>query len=51
MVFTIEPGIYIREENMGIRIENDFVIGKKSNFDLMSKIPIEVDEIEALMNQ
>jgi len=50
MVFTIEPGIYIREENMGIRIENDFVIGKDSNFDLMGKIPIEVDEIEALMN-
>ena len=51
MVFTIEPGIYIREENMGIRIENDFVIGKNSNIDLMSKIPIEADEIEALMNQ
>jgi Xaa-Pro aminopeptidase len=50
MVFTIEPGIYIREENMGIRIENDFVIGKDSNFDLMGKIPIEVEEIEALMN-
>lgn len=50
MVFTIEPGIYIREENMGIRIENDLVIGKTSNFDLMKKIPIEADEIEALMN-
>jgi Xaa-Pro aminopeptidase len=49
MVFTIEPGIYIREENMGVRIENDVVIGKKSNFDLMSKIPIEADEIEELM--
>ena len=50
-VFTIEPGIYIREENMGIRLENDVVIGKTSNFDLMGKIPIEAEEIEALMNQ
>ncbi|MEN9990674.1 MAG: hypothetical protein RLZZ224_376, partial [Verrucomicrobiota bacterium] len=51
MVFTIEPGIYIREENMGIRLENDVVIGAESNFDLMGKIPIEADEIEDLMNQ
>ena len=49
MVFTIEPGIYIREENMGVRLENDVVIGKKSNFDLMGNIPIEADEIEELM--
>jgi Xaa-Pro aminopeptidase len=51
MVFTIEPGIYIREENMGIRLENDVVIGADGNFDLMGKIPIEADEIEDLMNQ
>lgn len=51
MVFTIEPGIYIREENMGIRLENDVFIGKDSNFDLMGKIPIEADEIEELMNR
>jgi Xaa-Pro aminopeptidase len=51
MVFTIEPGIYIREENMGIRLENDVVIGAESNFDLMGKIPIEADEIEDLMNR
>ena len=50
MVFTIEPGIYIREESMGIRLENDVVIGKGKNFDLMHKIPIEVEEIEELMN-
>jgi len=50
MVFTIEPGIYIREENMGIRLENDVVIGEKGNFDLMRNIPIEADEIEDLMN-
>lgn len=51
MVFTIEPGIYIREEGLGVRLENDVVIGKDSNFDLMGKIPIEADEIEELMNR
>jgi len=51
MVFTIEPGIYIREEGLGVRLENDVVIGRDSNFDLMGNIPIEVDEIESLMNQ
>ncbi len=50
MVFTIEPGIYIREEGLGVRLENDVVIGKKDNFDLMGNIPIEADEIEELMN-
>ena len=49
MVFTIEPGIYIPEENLGVRLENNFVIGKDENFDLMANIPIEPDEIEALM--
>lgn len=49
MVFTIEPGIYIPEENLGVRLENDVVIGKDGNFDLMGSIPIEADEIEALM--
>lgn len=49
MVFTIEPGIYIPDENLGIRIENDFVIGRDANIDLMANIPIEADEIEALM--
>jgi len=49
-VWTIEPGIYIKEEKMGVRIENNVVIGKKSNFDLMRNIPIEVEEIEELMN-
>ena len=51
MVFTIEPGIYIREEALGVRLENDFVIGKDRNFDLMGKIPIEVEEIEQLMRR
>ncbi len=49
MVMTIEPGIYIRREGIGIRIENNVVIGKDVNFDLMGNIPIEADEIEALM--
>jgi Xaa-Pro aminopeptidase len=49
MVFTVEPGIYIREEGMGIRLENDILIGEHGNTDLMAHIPIEVDEIEALM--
>jgi len=49
MVFTIEPGIYIREENLGIRLEDDIVIGETENINLFKNIPIEVDEIEALM--
>jgi Xaa-Pro aminopeptidase len=49
MIFTIEPGIYIPEERMGIRLENDYLIGEKENIDLMASIPIEADEIEALM--
>ncbi len=48
-VLTIEPGIYIPEENLGIRLENNYIIGKKRNIDLMANIPIEVDEIESLM--
>ncbi|MGC4101847.1 aminopeptidase P family protein [Ferruginibacter sp.] len=49
MVFTIEPGIYIEEEKMGVRIENNFWITKSGNKDLMKNIPITVEEIEALM--
>ena len=49
MVFTIEPGIYIREENLGIRLEDDVVIGETENINLFKNIPIEADEIEALM--
>ncbi len=50
MVLTIEPGIYIREEGIGVRLENDVVVGADGNFDLMGKIPIEAEEIEELMN-
>lgn len=51
MLFTVEPGIYIREENLGIRIENDVVILKDGIYDLMAGIPIEAEEIEDIMNQ
>jgi Xaa-Pro aminopeptidase len=51
MVFTVEPGIYIQEENIGIRLENDVVITEEGIFDLMRNIPIEADEIEELMNK
>ena len=51
MVFTVEPGIYIREEGLGIRLENDILIGETANTDLMADIPIEADEIEALMSR
>ncbi len=51
MVFTVEPGIYIPNEKMGIRLEDDVVIQEKgAPFNLMKNIPIEVDEIESLMN-
>lgn len=50
MVLTVEPGIYIREENLGIRLENDVLITNNKPFDLMKNIPIEADEIEELMN-
>ncbi|MDX1679371.1 MAG: aminopeptidase P family protein [Akkermansiaceae bacterium] len=50
MVFTIEPGIYIQEEGFGVRLEDDVVIGKDKNFNMMENIPIEADEIEELMN-
>jgi Xaa-Pro aminopeptidase len=50
MVFTIEPGIYIREENLGCRLENNYLIGKDGNIDLMVTIPVEPEEIEDLMN-
>ena len=51
MVFTIEPGIYIEEEQMGVRIENNFWITKNGNKDLMKNIPITVEEIEGFMKK
>jgi Xaa-Pro aminopeptidase len=50
MVWTVEPGIYIKEEGLGIRLENNVVITKTGLIDLMKNIPIEAEEIEDLMN-
>jgi len=51
MAFTVEPGIYIPEENLGIRLEDDVVVQKSGNpLNLMATIPIEAQEIEELMN-
>lgn len=52
MVFTCEPGIYIPEEGLGIRLEDDVVVQEKGEpFNLMRDIPLEADEIETLMHQ
>jgi len=51
MVYTNEPGIYIREEKLGIRLENDFLITATGNEDLMADIPLELTDIERLMRQ
>ena len=50
MVFTCEPGIYILEEELGIRLENDILVTANGPDDLMKNIPIEIEEIEGLMN-
>ena len=50
MVFTCEPGIYIREEGIGIRLENDVLVTSGNPDDLMKNIPIDYQEIESLMN-
>ena len=50
MVFTCEPGIYILEEALGIRLENDILVTANGPEDLMKNIPIEIEEIENLMN-
>jgi Xaa-Pro aminopeptidase len=49
MVLSCEPGIYIREEGIGIRLENDILITETGCTDLMQNIPIHPDEIESLM--
>ncbi len=50
MVFTCEPGIYIPEEGIGCRLENDYLITENGNVNLTVAMPIEIEEIEALMN-
>jgi Xaa-Pro aminopeptidase len=49
MLFTCEPGIYIPEEGLGIRLENDILITDDGPIDLFKNIPIEAEEIEELM--
>jgi Xaa-Pro aminopeptidase len=49
-VFTVEPGIYIIDEGIGIRLENNILITESGNEDLMATIPLEASEIEELMN-
>lgn len=51
MIFTVEPGIYIREENIGIRLEDNVVITESGPRNLMRNIPIHAEEIEDLMNE
>lgn len=50
-VFTVEPGIYIREESLGIRLENNIVITETGNHDMFNAFPLEVEEIEGGMRQ
>ena len=50
MVFTCEPGIYILKEKLGVRLENDVFISEQGPQDLMKNIPIEIEEVETLMN-
>jgi len=50
-VLTVEPGIYITAEGLGVRLENDILVQKGGNVDLMQAIPIEAEEIEQMMNR
>ena len=51
MVYTCEPGIYIPEESLGIRLENDILITATGNEDLMADIPLKAEDIERLMRK
>ena len=51
MLLTVEPGIYIEEEKMGVRIENNVWLTKKGNIDLMKNIPVTAEAIETLMKK
>ena len=51
MVLTLEPGIYIPEENIGIRIENDLIITEGKPINLFESLPVEVEDIEAAMRK
>ncbi len=51
MVFTVEPGIYIREEKLGIRLENNILVTRDNPIDLFKDIPVEADAVEEMMNR
>ena len=51
MVFTVEPGIYIREEKLGIRLENNILVTRDAPIDLFADIPVEADAVEEMMNR
>jgi Xaa-Pro aminopeptidase len=51
MVFTVEPGIYIREEKLGIRLENNILVTRENPIDLFADIPVEADAVEELMSK
>ena len=50
-VLTVEPGIYLPEEGFGVRLENDFLIQEDGNVDLLADVPIEPEQIEALVRR
>ncbi len=50
MTFSCEPGIYIKEEGLGIRLEDEILITKDGCINLMQHIPIEAEQIEDMMN-
>jgi len=50
-VFTVEPGIYIREEKLGIRLENNILVTRDKPIDLFKDIPVEADAVEEMMNR
>jgi Xaa-Pro aminopeptidase len=51
MVFTVEPGIYIRDEKLGIRLENNILVTRDAPIDLFADIPVDGDAVEELMNR
>ena len=50
-VLTVEPGIYVREEGFGIRLENDIIVREGGNVNLLEKVPIEAGDVETLMKR
>ena len=48
-VLTVEPGIYIPDEGIGVRLENDILVTERGPVDLMAQIPVEAEEIEQIM--